>query len=88
MLYFTAELRYFLNRELPRLYLALALISIPLSSLCVLAIPVACLTGVLNNINCLAAALALLGTNITVLLRTKRYLIPSTEDDTKETDAQ
>ena len=91
MLYFTAELRYLLGREIPRLYLALALISIVLSSLCVLAIPVACLTGALENINCLATALVLFGTNLTILLKLKRYLKPipaPDENDTKETDAQ
>lgn len=91
MLYFTAELRYLLGREIPRLYLALALISIVLSSLCVLAIPVACLTGALENTNCLATALIVLGANITILLRLKRYLKPTPapdENDTKETDAQ
>ena len=91
MLYFTAELRYLLGREIPRLYLALALISIVLSSLCVLAIPVACLTGALENTNCLATALVLFGTNLTILLKLKRYLKPTPapdENDTKETDAQ
>lgn len=90
MLYFTTELRYLLNRELPRLYLALALISVALASLCVLSVPVACLMGALKNINCLAAALVVAGVNITILLKLKRYLhpIPSPENDTKETDAQ
>lgn len=91
MLYFTTELRYLLGREIPRLYLALALISIVLSSLCILSVPVACLTGALENINCLAATLVLFGTNLTVLLKLKRYLKPipaPDENDTKETDAQ
>ena len=90
MLYYTAELRYLLNREIPRLYLALALISVALASLCVLSVPVACLMGVLKNTNCLAASLAVAGANITILLKLKRYsnLIPSHENDTKETDAQ
>ena len=91
MLYFTAELRYLLGREIPRLYLALALISIVPSSLCVLTIPVACLTGALENTNCLATALVLFGTNLTILLKLKRYLKPTPapdENDTKETDAQ
>ena len=90
MLYFTAELRYLLNREIPRLYLALALISIALASLCVISVPVACLMGVLENTNCLAASLVVAGANITILLKLKRYLqpIPSPENDTKETDAQ
>ena len=90
MLYFTAELRYLLNREIPRLYLALALGSIVASSLCVLAIPVASIAGFLNNSNCFAAALVVVGANVTILLKLKRYLtsIPSPENDTKETDAQ
>ena len=90
MLYFTAELRYSLNRAIPRLYLALALGSVAAASMCALAIPVACLTGTLENINCLAASLIVVGTNITILLKLKRYLqpIPAPENDTKETDAQ
>ena len=90
MLYYTAELRYLLNREIPRLYLALALISVALASLCVLSVPVACLMGVLKNTNCLAASLVVAGANITILLKLKRHLqsIPSPENDTKETDAQ
>ena len=90
MLYFTTELRYLLNREMPRLYLALALGSIAATSLCALAVPVACLTGVLENTNCFAAALVAVGTNITVLLKLRRYLqpTPSPENETKETDAQ
>ncbi len=90
MLYFTAELRYLLGREIPRLYLALALGSVAASSLCVLAVPVAFFAGFLNNTNCLAAALVVAGANVTILLRLKRYLqpTPSPENDTKETDAQ
>ena len=90
MLYFTAELRYLLGREIPRLYLALALGSIAASSLCVHAVPVACFAGFLNNTNCLAAALTVAGANVTILLRLKRYLkpIPAPENETKETDAQ
>ena len=90
MLYFTTELRYLLNREIPRLYLAFALGSIAAASLCVLAVPVACITGVLENTNCLAATLVAAGANITILLKLKRYLqpTPSPENDTKETDAQ
>ena len=91
MLYFTAELRYLLGRELPRLYLALALCSIAASSLCVLAVPLASFVGMLGNTNsCLTAALIVTGANVTVLLKLKRYLqpIPSPENDTKETDAQ
>ena len=90
MLYFTAELRYLLNRDIPRLYFALALISIVLASLCVLAVPVACLMGTLKNTNCLAAALVVAGNLITLLLKLKKYFapIPSPENDTKETDAQ
>ena len=91
MLCFTAELRYLLNREIPRLYLALVLCSIAASSLCVLAVPLASfLVGAMNNIPCLAAALVVAGTNITNLLRLKRFLrpIPVPEKETKETDAQ
>ena len=90
MLYFTTELRYLLNREIPRLYLALALISVTLASLCILAIPVAFLTGILENTNCLAGSLVVTGNIITILLKFKRHLypIPSPENDTKETDAQ
>ncbi len=90
MLYFTAELRYLLNREIPRLYFALALISVALASLCVISVPVAFLMGTLKNTNCLAAALSVVGLTVTILLRLNRYLqpIPSPENDTKETDAQ
>lgn len=91
MLYFTTELRYLLGREIPRLYLTLALGSVAASSLCVFAVPLASFIGALNNSNCLAAALVVAGTNVTILLRLKRYLkpIPSPdENNTKETDAQ
>ncbi len=90
MLYFTAELRYLLGREIPRLYLALALGSIAASSLCVFAVPLASFIGALNNTPCLAAALTVAGTNVTILLRLKRYLKPihGPENETKETDAQ
>ena len=91
MLYFTAELRYLLNREIPRLYSALALISVALASLCVLAVPVAFVAGILKNTACLAASLVVLGSNITILLRLKRFLAPipsPDENDTKETNAQ
>ena len=91
MLYFTTELRYLLGREIPRLYLALALGSVAASSLCVFAVPLASFIGALNNSNCLAAALIVLGANITILLRLKRYLKPTPspdENNTKETDAQ
>ena len=91
MLYFTAELRYLLDRALPRLYLALALGSLALSSLCTLAVPVAVIAGFLDNANCLAAALVVLGVNITILFRLKRFLTPipsPDENETKETDAQ
>ena len=91
MLYFTTELRYLLGRELPRLYLALALGSVAASSLCAIAIPAAVIAGLLNNANCLAAALVVLGANITILFRLKRFLTPipsPDENDTKETDAQ
>ena len=91
MLYFTTELRYLLGREIPRLYLALALGSVAASSLCVFAVPLASFIGALNNSNCLAAALIVLGANITILLRLKRYLQPNPspdENDTKEIDAQ
>lgn len=91
MLYFTAELRYLLDRALPRLYLALALASIALSSLCTLAVPVAVFAGLLDNANCLAAAIAVLGANLTVFLKLKRFSTPipsPDQNDTKETDAQ
>lgn len=91
MLYFTAELRYLIDRAISRLYLALALVSIAASSLCVFSIPVASLAGFLNNSNCLAAALVVLGVNVTILLKLKRFLTPipsPDENDTKETDAQ
>ena len=93
MLYFTSELRYRLGRELPRLYIALALGSIAASSLCILTVPVASITGRFDNTYCLIAALAILGINATVALRQWRYLqTPDTtspdENNTKETDAQ
>ncbi|MBO7274337.1 MAG: hypothetical protein J6V22_05730 [Clostridia bacterium] len=97
MLYFTAELRYLLGRELPRLYYALALGSLAVSSLCILTVPVASITGRLNNENCLTAAIAVIGINATIALRQWRYFqnaVPpsseenSTETDTKETDSQ
>ena len=97
MLYFTAELRYLLDRELPRLYCALALGSLAASSLCLLTIPVTSIMGMLENANCLIAAIAVIGINATVALRQWRYFqnaVPpsseenSTETDTKETDSQ
>ena len=90
MLYFTAELRYFLGRKLPRLYFALALIFLALASLCVLAVPAAIIAGNLQNTACLAAALTVAGNLITIFLKLKRYFAPapSPENDTKETDAQ
>ena len=92
MLYFTAELRYLLGRELPRLYCALALGSLAASSLCILTVPVASITGRLENAYCLISAIAVIGINVTVALRQWRYLqtpdLPSPENETKETDAQ
>lgn len=92
MLYFTTELRYLLGRELPRLYCALSLGSLAASSLCILTVPVASITGRLENVYCLIAALTVIGINATVALRQWRYLqtpkTPSPENDTKETDAQ
>ena len=95
MLYFTAELRYLLGRELPRLFSAMALGSLAVSSLCILTVPVASIMGTLNNAYCLIAAIAVIGINATVALRQWRYLqapAPDTpspdENDTKETDAQ
>lgn len=90
MLYFTAELRYLLGRELPRLYLALALICPATSTLCILSVPAASIAGFLHNTHCTAAVLTVAGLNITVLLRLKRFLKPShaPENETKETDVQ
>ena len=92
MLYFTAELRYLLGRELPRLYSALALGSLAASSLCILTVPVASITGRLENAYCLISAIAVIGINVTVALRQWRYLqtpdLPSPENETKETNAQ
>ncbi len=92
MLYFTAELRYLLGRELPRLYSALALGSLAASSLCILTVPVASITGRLENAYCLISAIAVIGINVTVALRQWRYLqtpdLPSPENETKETEAQ
>ena len=93
MLYFTTELRYLLDREVPRLYKALALASLAVSSLCILTVPAASITGRLENTYCLIAAIAVIGINATVALRQWRYLqaptIPSPdENETKETDAQ
>ena len=95
MLYFTAELRYLLGRELPRLYIALALGSLAASSLCILTVPAASITGRFENAYCLTASLAIIGINATVALRQWRYLQAPDDDmtspdenDTKETDAQ
>lgn len=95
MLYFTTELRYLLGRELPRLFGALALGSLAVSSLCILTVPVASIMGTLNNAYCFIAAITVIGINATVALRQWRYLqtpAPDTpspdENDTKETDAQ
>ena len=93
MLYFTAELRYLLGRELPRLYSALALGSLAASSLCILTVPVASITGRLENAYCLISAIAVIGINATVALRQWRYLqtpdlTSPDENDTKETEAQ
>ena len=99
MLYFTAELRYLLERDLPRLFVALAFCSLATSTLCLLTVPVASMAGRLENAYCLIAAIAVIGINATVALRQWRYQqapakisapeeIPSPENDTKETDAQ
>ena len=84
MLYFTAELRYLIGRELPRLFVALALGSLAASSLCLLTVPVASATGIFENSYCLIAAIAVIGINATVALRQWRYFripeIPSPEN--------
>ena len=54
-------------------------------------LPVAFVAGILKNTACLAASLVVLGSNITILLRLKRFLAPlpsPDENDTKETNAQ
>lgn len=90
MLYFTAELRYLINCPLPRLFSALALGSLAASSLCLLTVPVASLTGRLENQYCLIASLAVIGINATVALRQWRYLQAPNElpipDETPTTD--
>ena len=86
MLYFTAELRYLLGRELPRLYCALALASLAVSSLCILTVPVATIMGTLENANCLIAAIAVIGINATVALRQWRYLQSPTPANRYEGD--
>lgn len=93
MLYFTAELRFLIGYALPRLFSALALVSLATSSLCFLTIPVASIMGRLENTNCLIATIAVIGINATIALRQWRYLqAPDTtspdENDMKETDAQ
>ena len=85
MLYFTTELRYLLGCPLPRLFSALALGSLAASSLCILTVPVASITGHLENQYCLIGALAVIGINATVALRQWRYLqapneIPSPDE--------
>ena len=76
MLYFTTELRYLLGRELPRLWCALAFGSLAASSLCILTVPVASITGRFENVYCLIAAIAVIGINATIALRLWRYLQP------------
>lgn len=86
MLYFTAELRYLLGRELPRLFCALALASLAVSSLCILTVPTATILGTLENANCLIAAIAVIGINATVALRQWRYLQSPTSANRYEGD--
>ena len=69
MLYYTAELRYLLNRRKPRLYLALAMLTLASAALSAIAIPVAFCIGRLSRMDYLAGAILTLGIAITVLLR-------------------
>lgn len=74
MLYYTAELRYLMGRELPKLYIALSLIAVSVSALASVAVAVAFFCGILTRIDALAGALLVLGIAITVLLRLFRVL--------------
>lgn len=69
MIYYTAELRYLLDRQKPRLYLALAMITLAASALPAVSIPVAFCAGIVTRTDYLAGALLSLGIAITVLLR-------------------
>ena len=69
MLYYTAELRYLLDRRKPRLYLALAMLTLASSALSAVAIPVAFCLGHLSRMDYLAGAILTLGIAVTVLLR-------------------
>lgn len=69
MLYYTAELRYLLGREKPRIYLALSLMTLATSALPIVSIPAAYFCGIITRIDCLAGAILTLGIAITVALR-------------------
>ncbi len=73
MLYFTTELRYLINRALPRLYYALALCTLVISSLSVFSIPTAILFGVFSHSDYLTGSLTVLGISITIALRAARH---------------
>lgn len=80
MIYYTAELRYLLEREKPRVYLALSLMTIAASALPAVSIPVAYTCGIITRVDCLAGAILTLGIAITVALRL--YTIFTAKADT------
>ncbi len=74
MLYYTAELRYLLNRAKPRLFVALSLLTLSISALSAIPMMVAFFCGIIDRKDCLAGALLMLGISVTVLLRLIRVL--------------
>ena len=85
-LYYTAELRYLIDRAKPRLFIALSLLTLSVSALSAIPITVACCCGIIDRKDCLAGALLVLGIAITVLLRLMRVLY--TKENTTPTEAQ
>ncbi len=70
MIYYTAEIRFLLGREKPRLYLALSYCTVAALSLPAVSIPVAYVAGVVDRTDYFAFAVTALGLLLTVLLRT------------------
>ncbi|MBQ8310209.1 MAG: hypothetical protein IJX80_04250 [Clostridia bacterium] len=95
MLSYTAELRYLLDRKKPRLFLALSMMTVGVSALPAVSIPIAFCCGIISRLDCLAGALLTLGIAITTLLRVCHLLseqkkasqaCTATEETTKAAD--
>ena len=74
MLYYTAELRYLLDRAKPRLFIALSLLTLSTGALSAIPMTVAFACGIIDRKDCFAGALLVLGIAITVLFRLIRVL--------------